>query len=303
MALKITLREIIKAFMPHGLYVYRNNLNKSKREYINKDMLRKIAEFKSYFLSADPEGNTYFDINGAKLPDISDNRGMMELLMYIFEDTFMVPFFFKDNHKKELVAILDVFMREGPYGYTDNEINAVINPQDVVIDAGAWIGDFSAYAASKEGISYAFEPVGSLFKILEKTASLNKGKIIPVQKGLSDKNGTVKISVEEGMNSGANSLVIKRSSKEELISITTLDDFVKTNKIEKIDFIKADIEGEERALLKGASNVLQTFAPKLAICTYHFPEDAKLLEEIIMDTNSKYKIKHLRHKLFAEAVP
>jgi FkbM family methyltransferase len=258
--------------------------------------------FKSYFLSSDSEGNTYFDINGAKLPDISDNRDMMELLMYVFEDTFMVPFFFKDNHKKELVAILDVFMEEGPYGYTDNEIKVVINPQDVVIDAGAWIGDFSAYAASKGGISYAFEPVASTFKILEKTASLNKGKIIPVQKGLSDKNSTMKISISD-VNSGSHSMALKRSSKEEHISITTLDDFVKTNKIEKIDFIKSDIEGEERGLLKGASNVLQTFASKLAICTYHFPEDAKLLEEIIMDTNSKYKTKHLRHKLFAEAVP
>jgi hypothetical protein len=69
--------------------------------------------------------------------------------------------------------------------------------------------------------------------------------------------------------------------------------------IKKIDFIKVDIEGAERDMLRGATNVLKTFAPKLAICTYHLPDDPMVLEDIILEANPKYKVVHLKMKLFA----
>jgi hypothetical protein len=72
--------------------------------------------------------------------------------------------------------------------------------------------------------------------------------------------------------------------------------------LERVDFIKADIEGAEREMLKGAAHVLKTFAPKLAICTYHLPDDPEVLEQIIKEANPNYKIVHLRHKLFATVV-
>jgi carbamoylphosphate synthase large subunit len=48
--------------------------------------------------------------------------------------------------------------------------------------------------------------------------------------------------------------------------------------------------------------VLKTFAPKLAICTYHFPDDPEVLEKIIKDANPDYTVVHLRHKLVAAVV-
>jgi hypothetical protein len=88
----------------------------------------------------------------------------------------------------------------------------------------------------------------------------------------------------------------------EKITITSLDKFVTENKLERVDFIKADIEGAERDMLKGATNVLKTFAPKLAICTYHLPDDSQVLEQIIKEANPAYTVVHLRHKLFAAVV-
>jgi len=242
-----------------------------------------------------------FNFNGAKLPNISNDPNMMNCLKAIFEDTFLFPCIFNDNYDKSLVEFMDYYMTEGPYGYKDENFDVTIKKGDIVIDAGAWIGDFSAYAASKDAIVYAFEPVKEVFQVLCKTSNLNNNKIHPEQKGLGDCECRVNISIAEN-NSEANSIILERDIKGEEIEITTLDRYVEENQLERIDFIKADIEGAERNMLKGASRVLKTFAPKLAICTYHLPDDPEVLEKIILKANPNYTVVHLKRKLFAAVI-
>ncbi|MDR0559661.1 MAG: FkbM family methyltransferase [Prevotellaceae bacterium] len=245
-------------------------------------------------------GQFIFNFCGAKLPDISTNRGMLNNLLSVFDDTFLFPCVFKDKYDKVLVEFMDSYMLEGPYGYTDGKFDVTVKKYDVVVDAGAWIGDFSAYAASKDAIVYAFEPVGDTFNWLCKTQALNGAKINPVRKGLSNFEGRVNISLSE--NSDAHSTVLKRGCTDEEIEIISLDKFVADNRISRIDFIKADIEGAERDMLRGATNVLKTFAPKLAICTYHLPDDPEILENIIIEANPDYTVVHLKSKLFAAVI-
>ena len=250
---------------------------------------------------------SYFDFGVGKLPDVSNDKEKMNALIGIFEDTYLFPCFFNDIYDKSIVEYMDCYMPEGPYGYNDSTINVTIMSNDIVIDAGAWIGDFSAYAASKGATVYAFEPGNENYLILCKTRDLNigddKGIIYPVHKGLGDSECEMNIFIDSE-NSGASSFIIEGNvcEKSEKIQITTLDIFVEENNINSVDFIKVDIEGFERNLLKGAKNVLKTFAPKLAICTYHLPDDPEVLEKIILEANPNYKIVHLRHKLFAAVV-
>ncbi|GBR76415.1 methyltransferase FkbM family protein [Candidatus Termititenax persephonae] len=245
-------------------------------------------------------GEKFLDINGAKLPDIR-----WKLCFYGFEDIFLIACFYKNNYAKENVLKLDQYLNESPYEYQDENFAVIVASGDIVIDAGAWIGDFSAYACAKGAKVYAFEPVQENFCWLEKTAGLNKdtaGKIYPVKKGLGSVDAQMEISLDE-KNSGAHSLILKdQATLKEMIEVITLDKFVEENNIQQIDFIKADIEGAERELLRGAANVLKKFAPKLAICTYHLPDDPQVLEEIIKNANPRYQVVHLRHKLLA-AVP
>jgi FkbM family methyltransferase len=192
-------------------------------------------------------------------------------------------------------------MMEGPYGYTDGNFDVTVNEDDIVVDAGAWIGDFSAYVASKKGICYAFEPVKKSYEILRKTAILNNNRIIPVEMGLGQKEERITIYISMDDTAGAGNVPKGKKSRiiPHIINTTTLDKYIEKNNIAKIDFIKADIEGEERNLLYGSTKILQNYAPKLAICTYHSPEVPKLLEKIILDANPHYKIIHTRQKLFA----
>jgi FkbM family methyltransferase len=260
--------------------------------------------FKKRWLKEE-NGIRYFDFNGAKFPDISTNTTEFNLFRdVIFEDVFLIPCHYEDNHDVSIVKILDQYMGEGPYGYTEGNFDVTVKQGDVVVDVGAWIGDFSAYAASKGATCYAFEPTAKTFALLCETSKLNEGNIHPIQKGLGNKECEVNILINE-TNSGGNSIVVKKSPlflKEEKILVTTLDKFVEENSLSKIDFIKADIEGAEREMLRGASQVLKTFAPKLAICTYHLSDDPQVLEKLILDANPNYTVIHLRHKLFAAVV-
>jgi FkbM family methyltransferase len=193
------------------------------------------------------------------------------------------------------VTFVDQYTPEGPYCYKDGEFDVTVKEGDIVIDAGASFGEFCAYAAFKGAVSYAFEPVGDRYKQLCKTAELNNGKIIPVNKGLSGICGEAFISTG-GISP---SLVLASGTSKEKIALTTLDDFAEKNQITKIDFIKSDIEGAERDMLRGAVNVLKKFAPKLSISAYHLPDDPEVLEKIILEANPDYKIIHLRNKLIA----
>ena len=146
-----------------------------------------------------------------------------------------------------------------------------------------------------------FEPTSNTYAVLLKTASLNGiNKIFPQKRGLGNDNKEVLLSLSE--NSGGNSISLQRSDKTERIEIVTIDSFVFNNKLDRVDFIKADIEGAEREMLRGARSTLRKYAPKLAICTYHKPDDPIVLENIILESNPKYTIVHIGKKLFAQVI-
>ncbi|MDR2129863.1 MAG: FkbM family methyltransferase [Odoribacteraceae bacterium] len=248
-------------------------------------------------------GESWFEFNGMKLPDVSGSPEKLCGLAYVLNDVFLFPCYYGDLYDKALVEKIDRYnMMEGPYGYVDEPFDVRVQKGDIVIDAGAWIGDFSAYVVARGATVHAFEPVEETFRLLCKTRELNGNTILPVRAGLGSKEQEVDIAINAS-NSGANTMIGEHGAgRYERVRITTLDKYVEEQGLERVDFIKADIEGAEREMLKGAVNVLRRFAPKLSICTYHLPDDPVVLEQIIREANPDYTVKHLRNKLFAAVV-
>ena len=207
---------------------------------------------------------------------------------YIFLDTFYSYMYRNDRYDEENYDYCDRFIPEGLYGLVNDKVNVEVKTEDIVIDAGSWVGDFAAYAAgARKATVYAFEPSDSMFAELQKTASLNAG-IIPVKKAL----GNAGQKAEEVAD-------VVQDNSGESFDITTIDDFVKENNLSTVDFIKSDIEGNERHMLAGAQETLARFAPKLALCTYHLPDDPEVMAKLILHANPKYNIVQKRKKLFA----
>jgi len=199
-------------------------------------------------------------------------------------------------------SVNEAFCLEGPQEYK----SAKLKTNDIVIDAGANVGIFSAFASNKCcadnecGRVYAFEPVPENIKILEQTAALNKG-IVMMPYALSDTSSVTDIYLDsKGISTHTIIRELSQKSMNKIqIQTTTLDHFVHQNNIPRIDFIKSDIEGAERYMLMGAKQVLKDFAPKLAICTYHLPDDPKVLRELILDANPNYVIEERWKKMYA----
>ena len=245
------------------------------------------------------DGDIY-RIRDAKLPKL-DKADELLFFRNIFEDTFGGYVYLNDDYSGKIVDLCDGMLIEGFYGLVNDKVNVTVEPGDIVIDAGSWAGDFAAYASVKGAAVYAFEPTPSTFELLKKTADLN-GNITPVNKGLSDENTSTTLFVNVQGNSGGNALRDKTTEQmtpSSSVETVRLDDFVRENNLPRVDFIKADIEGFERNMLAGAQETLARFAPKLALCTYHLPDDPEVMTRLILQANPRYNIVQKHAKLLA----
>ena len=202
------------------------------------------------------------------------------------------------------VYLLEEYGGGGYFLHFPNEMpyecgTVALKKNDIVIDAGSCMGEFAALAGVRGCIAFAFEPIPYVIEnYLKKTAEWNKSIEI-CEYALSDKNGELTFSIDASMIGSSSQLKHENETESIRVKAITLDDFVQKRNLPRVDFIKADIEGAERNMLKGAKNVLKEFAPKLAICTYHLPDDPQVIRSIILDANPRYVIEDRQDKLFA----
>jgi FkbM family methyltransferase len=163
---------------------------------------------------------------------------------------------------------------------------------------------FTAVAAARGCRVYAFEPTPHTLGCLERAASPYSNVVIcpyAVADAAKKMAFNINADLESNPSTVSNSLQSRGgngfSSIE--VDVVSIDAFVEENGIGRVDFIKADIEGAERLMLAGARRTLARFAPKLALCTYHFPDDPEVMERLILDANPKYVIEHKWSKLYA----
>jgi FkbM family methyltransferase len=156
---------------------------------------------------------------------------------------------------------------------------------DIVLDCGANVGVFThvaldAGAKLVVAIEIAPENIESLRRNFQQEVS--QGRVIVYPKGVWDKDDFLILNVAP-KNSAADSVVMtpEGSHPGATVPLTTVDTIAAELKLERVDFIKMDVEGAESRALAGARDTLAKYHPRLAIATEHRPDDAVVLPAVI----------------------
>jgi FkbM family methyltransferase len=131
---------------------------------------------------------------------------------------------------------------------------AKLNPK-TIFDVGANVGKYAKVLRKEctDSKIYCFEPVESTFNILKKNIEALKN-IEAVNKGFYKENCSMQINLfESDTHSTIYELenITKKAVKTAEISLIKGDDFMAENNIDKIDFLKLDVEGAEFDAIEG----------------------------------------------------
>jgi predicted RNA methylase len=150
----------------------------------------------------------------------------------------------EDAVRRSYASLLREQLAESPHRYTDATCD--VEAGDVVVDVGAAEGIFALSVIERASKVYLVECEPSWIDALRLTFAPYRDKVEIVAKYVADRS--------DGQNR------------------TTLDDLLQGR---PAHFIKADIEGAEMELLRGAERTLAgTGRIKLALCAYHNESDA-----------------------------
>ena len=152
----------------------------------------------------------------------------------------------------------------------------LVPPAGVVFDVGAHAGQFTKLfaRAAAQGRVYAVEP-GSYARAILRTVvwlhRLGNVAVLPMALGAVSGLDTLTIPVKARGSFGFGLAHLGAPGDrwhkvaQELVALTTLDTVVAALDLDRVDFIKADIEGWELRLLHGGADTLRRFRPCLML--------------------------------------
>jgi FkbM family methyltransferase len=137
-----------------------------------------------------------------------------------------------------------------------------LRPGMTVLDLGAHQGLYALLASRKvgpKGRVFAFEPSPRERRALRLNVVLNRCWNVSVQgTALGSENGEAEFFIVRGEQTGCNSLrppMLHRATAFVNVKIIRLDDWLSQGRIDRVDFIRMDVEGAELTVLKGGAGL------------------------------------------------
>ena len=220
---------------------------------------------------------------------------------------------FKDERSKEVLGGIILAMLTGNEKFCAEvmEINQYFclppflnTGSEIFIDAGAYVGDTveKFIWANNGGFKqiYAFEPGPKQFEALTarkerlvKEWALKSDSITIINGGLAEKEGYASLIFDEKHLLGTTLNEKTEANLDNKIKLYSLDSFLSSN-YSKGTFLKSDIEGMEMSMMHGAKGTIERNKPKMALSTYHEPDDLFEIIDFVTNLVSEYRLA-LRH--------
>ena len=178
------------------------------------------------------------------------------------------------------------------HGYAPQEtalVRALLRPGHTFLDVGANWGYFTllgAHLVGPHGRVVAFEPDPRLFRTLAwnlRANALSRVRALPL--AAADRAGAFTLAgYEPGQaNRGVSSLVAVPTGATFTVRGTRLDDALDAEGVDRVDLLKMDIEGGEKAALEGMAGGLARGRYRRVLVELHpgvHPRGAALLDDV-----------------------
>ena len=142
-------------------------------------------------------------------------------------------------------------------------VRRMIRPGDTVLDVGAnfgWYTTLFQRLVGDAGKVYAFEPVPAVFARLMENLALNgmRERVEAVRTAIGEGRGEVAVHVFDDLPAAHSSLSSLGREDFETFSAPMVDltSFLGERAVERVDFMKCDVEGSELKVLKGSRGLL-----------------------------------------------
>ena len=185
---------------------------------------------------------------------------------------------------------LDLLMLEQAAGDIYEQKGVSVRKGDVVIDVGAHLGTFTRIAllrGARQVIAVEPDPVNSACFARTFAAEIKEGRVRLMVAAAWHSPGS--LTFEPGGASQTGHVGGAQSTRSVAVRAVTLDEMAGELRLDRVDFIKMDIEGAERHALAGARHLLAVNKPRLAICIYHAADDPEVVPRLVQETNPTYQ--------------
>ena len=150
-------------------------------------------------------------------------------------------------------------------------LRSIVPPEGIVLDVGANLGAIALPLGwmAPRGTVYAFEPAPANFAYLERNIAANGARnVVAVNAGVHSSAAVLEFHYIAQFAGGAflspAGFVDGREERVQ-VACVTIDAFVASRGLTRVDAIKVDVEGAEEEVLAGAQVTLERLRPRLVI--------------------------------------